>query len=50
MRRVRIVAHYEYHDGATEEAIAQLRKNAHSDVIQRCRGREIKLDKLSRCW
>src|SRR4029453_16570516 len=39
MRRVRIVADYEYHDGATEEAIAQLRENAHTDVIQRCRAR-----------
>ena len=36
---MKIVADYEYHDGATEEAIAQLRKNAHMDVIQRCRAR-----------
>ena len=39
MRRVRLVADYEYHDGASEEAIAQLRENAHTDVIQRCRAR-----------
>jgi hypothetical protein len=39
MRRVRIVADYEYHDGATEEAIAQLMENAHTDESQRCRAR-----------
>ena len=50
MCRVRIVADYEYHDGATEEAIAQLRENAHTDVIQRCRSERLYRDnQCARC-
>jgi hypothetical protein len=36
---MRIVSDYEYHDGATEATIAQLRENAHARVIQRCKAR-----------
>ncbi len=34
---MRIVSDYEYHDGATEATIAQLRENAHAAVRERCR-------------
>ncbi len=34
---MRIVSDYEYHDGADEADIAQLRENAHETVIKRCK-------------
>jgi hypothetical protein len=34
---MRIQSNYEYHDGASEATIAQLKENAHAELIKRCR-------------